>query len=151
MPDLRELYQEVILDHSRNPRNFGKLEDADNEARGNNPLCGDNITVYVKTEDGRVTGVSFEGSGCAISTASASLMTEAVTGMTFEEAEALFNLFHEMVTGDPSQKAEVPPGIGKLSVMAGVKEFPVRVKCASLAWHTLQAALEKEEKTVSTE
>ena len=151
MSDLRELYQEVILDHSRNPRNFGKLEDADNEAKGNNPLCGDNITVYVKTEDGRVTGISFEGSGCAISTASASLMTEAVTGMTIEEAEALFSLFHEMVTGDPSQKAEVPPGIGKLSVMAGVREFPVRVKCASLAWHTLQAALEKEEKTISTE
>lgn len=151
MSDLRELYQEVILDHSKNPRNFGKLEDADSEARGNNPLCGDNITVYVKTEDGVVTGISFEGSGCAISTASASLMTEAVSGKTVEEVEALFNLFHEMVTGDPSQKAEVPADLGKLSVMAGVREFPVRVKCASLAWHTLQAALGEEEKTVSTE
>ena len=112
MSDLRELYQEVILDHSKHPRNFGKLDDAEHEARGNNPLCGDNITVYVKTEDGVVTGISFEGSGCAISTASASLMTEAVLGKSVEEVEELFNRFHEMVTGDPSRKAEAGPGMG---------------------------------------
>lgn len=151
MSDLRELYQEVILDHSKNPRNFGRLDNANHEAKGHNPLCGDNITLYLRTEDGVVKEISFEGSGCAISTASASLMTEALKGKTVEEADNLFTLFHDMVAGDPSEKVEVTPEMGKLVVMAGVREFPVRVKCASLAWHTMQAALGKGEKTVSTE
>jgi len=151
MSDLRALYQEVILDHSRNPRNSGPLPDANHEALGNNPLCGDEITLHVKTEDGMITDVTFEGSGCAISTASASLMTEAVKGKTVAEVEEIFETFHDMVAGDPSEKAEVPASLGKLSVMAGVREFPVRVKCATLAWHTLQAALGEGEKTVSTE
>ena len=151
MSDLRELYQEVILDHSKHPRNAGPLPEANHEARGHNPLCGDELTLYVKVTDGVITDIRFEGSGCAISTASASLMTEAVKGRTFEEVARLFESFHEMVTGDPSQKAEVPASLGKLSVMAGVREFPVRVKCATLAWHTLQAALGEGEKVISTE
>jgi nitrogen fixation NifU-like protein len=151
MSDLRSLYQEVILDHSKHPRNAGPLPEASHEARGHNPLCGDDITLYVQTEDGVITDIRFEGSGCAISTASASLMTEAVKGRTLAEVDALFETFHEMVTGDPSQKAEVPASLGKLTVLAGVREFPVRVKCATLAWHTLQAALSEGEKVVSTE
>ena len=151
MSDLRQLYQEVILDHSRNPRNFGVLDEADHEAAGNNPLCGDQITLYVNTSDGVVTDISFEGSGCAISTASASLMTEALKGKSVEEAKRIFKQFHSMVTGDPDQEPESVKGLGKLGVLAGVKEFPVRVKCASLAWHTFKAAIEESEESVSTE
>ena len=151
MSDLRELYQEVILDHSRNPRNFGRLDTVNHSARGHNPLCGDDLTIYIAVEEEMVKDVSFEGSGCAISTASASLMSEILKGKTLEEVASLFDRFHEMVTGDPSEKAEVAPELGKLAVMAGVREFPIRVKCATLAWHALQAALEESEGTVSTE
>ncbi len=151
MSDLRELYQEVILDHSRNPRNFGRLENANHEADGNNPLCGDQITLFVRTEDGIVIDISFEGSGCAISTASASLMTEALKGKSIEDAQELFEQFHGMVTGDPMRESQSAQSMGKLSVLAGVREFPVRVKCASLAWHTFKAAIEEVVEPVSTE
>jgi nitrogen fixation NifU-like protein len=147
MSDLHELYQAVILDHYKKPRNFRALPDANRTAEGYNPLCGDKVTVFLMLEDDVVRDVSFQGAGCAISTASASLMSEALKGKTRAEAEALFQKFHEVVagTGGPS------PDLGKLVVFAGVREFPVRVKCATLAWHTLHAALEGEGKTVSTE
>ena len=151
MSDLRELYQEVILDHSRNPRNFGRLENASHKARGHNPLCGDDITIYIEMEGDVVRNISFEGSGCAISTSSASLMSEILKGKTLEEVRSLFESFHEMVTGDPSQKAEVAPEMGKLAVMAGVREFPIRVKCATLSWHALMTALGESGEKVSTE
>src|SRR5262245_52285966 len=142
MSDLRELYQEVILDHHKKPRNFRKLEHA-REMQGHNPLCGDKVTVYVQVENGIVKDVSFQGSGCAISTASASMMTESLKGKTLAEAEALFHAFHELVTGQSHGAQETP--LGKLKVFSGVREFPVRVKCATLAWHTLQAALKGEQ------
>jgi nitrogen fixation NifU-like protein len=150
MSDLRELYQAVILDHYKKPRNCHDLPEANRSAEGYNPLCGDRVSVYLKLEDGVIRDVSFQGSGCAISTASASLMTEALKGKTLAEAETLFQKFHEVVAGGPAPAA-AGPGLGKLEVFAGVREFPVRVKCATLAWHTLQAALEGAEKTVSTE
>ncbi len=142
-PDLRELYQETILDHNRHPRNRRKLEEADAEAHGHNPLCGDNVTVYVQTEDGKVTDISFDGNGCAISTASASLMTEAVKGKTLEEAEAIFKEFQEMVTS--TEQEQDHSELGDLEVFAGVREYPVRIKCATLPWHTLNAALKGSE------
>lgn len=151
MSDLRELYQEVILDHSRNPRHFGRLENASHNARGRNPLCGDDITIYLKVTGNLISDISFEGSGCAISTSSASLMSEALKGKTLEEVKAIFDDFHKMVTGDPSQEAEVSPQMGKLAVMAGVREFPIRVKCATLGWHALMAALAESGDTISTE
>jgi len=151
MSDLRELYQEVILDHSRAPRNFRRPSPVTHEAEGHNTLCGDRLTVYLNVADGVVVDVGFQGSGCAISTASASLMTEAVKGQPVEEAERLFQKFHEMLTGDPSEKAAIPEGIGKLEVMSGVREYPVRVKCATLAWHTLHAAVEGSEEPITTE
>ncbi|TFE36457.1 SUF system NifU family Fe-S cluster assembly protein [Paraburkholderia dipogonis] len=148
MSDLGELYQEVIFDHYRRPRNRGVLAGANRKAAGYNPLCGDKVTLYLKVEDGVVKDVSFEGTGCAIATASASLMTEALKGKTEAEAQALFGRFHEMVTASSA----VPQAeMGKLSVLSGVREFPARVKCATLAWHTLQAALHGEDRTVSTE
>lgn len=150
MSDLRELYQELILDHSKKPRNFVKLEEANRTAEGNNPLCGDQITVYVQVEDDVVRKVGFQGSGCAISKASASMMTDSVKGKTRAEVETLFERFHEFVAGDVS-KAGDPTELGKLAVFAGVREFPVRVKCATLAWHTMRAALEGKAETVSTE
>ena len=149
MSDLRELYQEVILDHYKKPRNFRTLEGA-RHVEGYNPLCGDKVTVYVKLEGDVVREVSFQGSGCAISTASASMMTESLKGKTRAEAEALFQSFHALLTG----KTPTDGGgsnLGKLEVFSGVREFPVRVKCATLAWHTFHAALEGENKTVSTE
>jgi len=150
MSDLQELYQEVILDHNRRPRNFQVLEDANRQAEGYNPLCGDKITVYLHLQDDVVRDISFQGAGCAISKASASLMTDSVKGKTRAEVEALFRRFHGLVTGeDDPESASVE--LGKLTVFSGVSEFPVRVKCASLAWHTLQAALKGEEKPVSTE
>lgn len=149
MSDLRELYQQVILEHSKRPRNFRVPEGANRKAEGDNPLCGDRLTVYVVMDGDVVEDVSFEGSGCAISRASASLMTGAVKGRTREEAEELFRKFHEMITGD--RKADVDGVLGKLAVLSGVREFPVRIKCATLAWHTLHAALEGEEEPVSTE
>ena len=151
MSDLRDLYQETILDHGKNPRNFGKLDDANHEAQGHNPLCGDRLTVFVKTEGGRISEVTFEGNGCAISMASASLMGEALKGMPIDEADRVFRSFHELVTAE-SDGTPVED-LGKLVVFSGVREFPVRVKCATLAWHTLRAALEnqKGETLVSTE
>jgi len=150
MTDLRELYQELILDHSKKPRNFRQLGGASRRAEGFNPLCGDKVTVYLELDDDRVRDISFQGSGCAISTASASVMTESLKGKTRAEVEALFETFHRMVTGKPPAGAAAP-ALGKLSVFSGVSEFPVRVKCATLAWHTLRAALDGEGNAVSTE
>jgi nitrogen fixation protein NifU and related proteins len=146
MSDLRDLYQEVILDHNRVPRNFGKLENANREAEGHNPLCGDRVRVSLHVEGDRIEGIAFQGSGCAISTASASLMTEALKGRTVEEARRLFHGFHDLLTagGDADD-------LGKLAVFAGVREYPIRIKCATLAWHALQAALEQQDHPVSTE
>lgn len=142
MDELRDLYQEVILDHNKKPRNFGVLEGATHEADGHNPLCGDELHVSLVLDGDRVSDVRFEGSGCAISTASASLMTESVKGRTRQEAERLFEGFHELLTGDPSRLERASASLGKLAVFQGVREFPVRVKCATLSWHTLRAALE---------
>jgi len=147
--ELRDLYQEVILDHNRRPRNFGPLPDANRSAEGHNPLCGDRVTVQLRVKDDRVEGISFQGSGCAISTASASLMTEALQGKTVEEAHALFKGFHDLVVrGARGSDGE---DLGKLAVFTGVREFPIRVKCATLAWHTLEAALDQKDQPVSTE
>ena len=150
MTDLRELYQQVILDHTRKPRNFGKLEGASSEAQGFNPLCGDSVTVYLTTDGGIVRDVRFQGQGCAISTASASLMTEAIKGKPVEEVRELFERFHSVVTGPPGEPVDLE-AIGKLAVLAGVREFPMRVKCASLAWHTMKSALSGTHDTVTTE
>lgn len=150
MLDLRDLYQEVIREHSKQPRNFRRMEDASRKAEGFNPFCGDRVTVYLKVEGDVVTDVSFQGAGCAISTASASMMTESLKGKSQEEAERLFEEFHNLVTGPPDEMPETE-GLGKLAVFAGVREFPVRVKCASLAWHTLRAALHGEAEPVTTE
>jgi len=147
MSDLSDLYQEVILDHNRRPRNFHVLADASHTAEGYNPLCGDRLTLYLKLNGDTIEDVSFEGAGCAISKASASMMTDALKGRSIAEATALFDRFHRMVTTPPSEPVEE---MGKLSALAGVREFPVRVKCASLAWHTLKAALRHEQST-STE
>jgi nitrogen fixation NifU-like protein len=148
MNDLRDLYQEVILDHNRRPRNFGPLPAANRQAEGHNPLCGDRVTVYLDLVDGRLQDVAFQGSGCAISTASASLMTEALKGLTLEEARGLFKGFHDLVT---LGAAEGSPELGKLAVFTGVREYPMRVKCATLAWHALMAALDAQDLPVSTE
>src|SRR5690348_15610747 len=142
MSDLRELYQEVILDHHKKPRNFRKLEGAQH-VEGYNPLCGDKVTVYVQLEGDLVRDVSFQGSGCAISTASASMMTEILKGKTRAQAEALFQSFHNLLTGKPQSSDGAD--LGKLEVFSGVREFPVRVKCATLAWHTFHAALAGED------
>ena len=149
MSDLRELYQEVILDHHKRPRNFGPLAEANRHAEGRNPLCGDHLSVQVDVEDGIIKNVAFEGAGCAISRASASLMTDAVKGKPIEEAERMFQEFHQMVTSGVEEGVEA--SLGKLAVFCGVREFPSRVKCASLAWHTLHAALEAKGTTASTE
>jgi nitrogen fixation NifU-like protein len=150
MSDLRELYQELIIDHSKRPRNFRVLEAANHTSEGYNPLCGDKVTVFLELEEDRVKNVSFQGSGCAISTASASVMTESVKGKTLAEVETLFEVFHHLVTGKPPDGGKAPE-LGKLVVFSGVSEFPVRVKCATLAWHTLHAALQDTGETVSTE
>jgi nitrogen fixation NifU-like protein len=149
MSDLRELYQEVILDHSKHPHNFREMAEANRRADGHNPLCGDRATVFLRVEGDVVRDVSFRGSGCSISTASASMMTDALRGRTLAEAEALFERFHELVTADPSRAATASAELGKLGVFAGVHEFPVRVKCASLPWHTMKAALEGGEKATT--
>lgn len=147
---MRELYQEMILDHHRHPRNFGRLPDANRHAEGFNPLCGDRVTVYAVVEGDVIRKLSFEGSGCAICIASCSLMTEALTGRTIAEAEALFGRFHDLVTDDDAAVDE--EALGKLAVFEGVREFPVRVKCATLAWHTLRAAVRQTvNQSVSTE
>ncbi len=150
MADLRELYQEVILDHTKNPRNYRAMADATAQADGNNPLCGDRVTVYLKLEGDRIVDASFQGHGCAISKSSASIMTEAVKGKTRAEAEVLFERFHEMITGKPGAPVD-EKALGKLAVFQGVSEFPLRVKCASLAWHTLRSALEAKPGLVTLE
>jgi nitrogen fixation NifU-like protein len=144
---LQDLYQEVILDHNKRPRNFRVIENG-RKAEGFNPLCGDRLTVYLRVDDGRIQDASFQGSGCAISKASASLMTDSVKGKTLAEAKDLFQRFHRMITRAPDEPVD---DLGKLSVFAGVRQFPVRVKCASLAWHTLQSAIEARDEVVSTE
>lgn len=143
MPDLRNLYQDVVFDHNRHPRNFGKLSGANRRAEGFNPLCGDKMTVYLHLEDGRIQDVRFEGVGCAISMASASLMTESLKGKSEAEADALFQEFHELLTGQGD--AARLPSLGKLEVLGGVREYPSRVKCATLAWHAVHAALKASE------
>jgi nitrogen fixation NifU-like protein len=148
MSDLRDLYQEVILDHHKKPRNYRKLETANRQAEGYNPLCGDKINLYLKVEDGIVREVGFQGSGCAISTASASMMTECLKGKSEAEARALFDRFHDLVTGQSEGDAAE---LGKLAVFSGVREYPVRIKCATLCWHTMKAALEQCRDTVATE
>ncbi len=150
MSDLSDLYQETIVDHSRRPRNFKKLEEANHHAEGYNPLCGDKVSIYLKLNNGLVEDISFQGSGCAISTASASILTESLKGKTLAEADALFERFHGLVTEGPRAKAEGPE-LGKLAVFSGVSKYPVRVKCATLAWHTLRAALGGSGEVVSTE
>jgi nitrogen fixation protein NifU and related proteins len=147
MSELSDLYQEVILDHNKRPRNFRTIDSATHQAEGYNPLCGDRLNLYLQVDGNVITDVAFQGSGCAISKASASLMTDAVKGRTVAEADELFQRFHRVVTTPPDQPVE---DLGKLSVLSGVREFPVRVKCASLAWHTLRAAIEHHDKT-STE
>ena len=153
MSDLRELYQEVILDHSRKPRNFGKPAEVHHMAQGHNPLCGDRVTVYLDLDgEGRVTDVSFEGSGCAISMASASIMTEMLKGKTVAEAKTLFDKFHGVVTGEDEDLSGADGiDLDRLEALAGVREFPMRVKCATLAWHTFLAATEDRRDKVVTE
>jgi nitrogen fixation NifU-like protein len=150
MPDLRDLYQDVILEHSKAPRNYRRLDRANHRAEGVNPLCGDRYTVYVDMDGDAIRDISFEGSGCAISKASASMMTQSVKGRTREEAEALFQSFRRVVTGQQPADGNQPE-IGKLTIFSGVSEFPVRVKCATLVWHTLRAALNGERESISTE
>jgi nitrogen fixation protein NifU and related proteins len=149
MSELSELYQQVILDHNKKPRNFRKLENANHTAEGYNPLCGDHLTIYVNVADDAVQEIAFEGSGCAISKAAASMMTQAVKGKTREQTKELFKEFHSMVTGELDEETE-ENSLGNLKIFAGVRDFPVRVKCATLPWHTMQAALNKQER-VSTE
>ena len=146
MSDLSDLYQELILDHNRTPRNFRVLAQPTHWAEGFNPLCGDRLDLFLNVESERIADIGFQGSGCAISRASASLMTDALRGRSVSEARELFRRFHEMVTTPPDRAVE---DMGKLSALAGVREFPVRVKCATLAWHTLQAALDREERTTT--
>ena len=148
MLDLKDLYQEVIVDHNKNPRNFGKLESANKTLEGFNPLCGDKLTLYLKTNGDMIEDISFDGSGCAISVASASLMTEIMKGKTVAEAEALFDKFHHLITTHDELDIEE---LGKLAALAGVREYPARVKCATLCWHTLNSALHGDETPVTTE
>jgi nitrogen fixation NifU-like protein len=147
--DIRDLYQEVIVDHNRSPRNFGPMEDADRKLEGFNPLCGDRLTLYLKMDGDRISDIRFDGHGCAISVASASLMTEAMKGKTVDEANELFEEFHDLLTRD-TQELD-PDKLGKLAALAGVRDYPTRVKCATLCWHTLHSALEGEDAPVSTE
>ena len=149
--ELRDLYQQVILDHNKSPRNFRKIDNATKTKEGYNPLCGDRINIYLILEDNVVKDISFQGSGCAISKASASLMSSIIKGKTIKEAEELFNKFHNLITGKLNDDVDLDE-LGKLAVFAGVREFPVRVKCASLAWHTMMSAVKEDEnKTVTTE
>jgi nitrogen fixation NifU-like protein len=150
MTDLRDLYQEVIIDHAKHPRNFRKPEGANRTAAGVNPLCGDQVTIYLEVTDGSIKDIAFQGSGCAISTASASMMTEVLKSKTLAEADRIAERFHELLTGPPDG-AEAAPELGKLAVFAGVREFPVRVKCATLVWHSLRAALADDHRVVTTE
>jgi len=151
MFDLIDLYQEVIIDHNRSPRNFGKLDDATQVAEGYNPLCGDKLNLYLKTEDDVITDVSFDGSGCAISVASASLMTDSLKGKTTEQAEQLFQDFHDLIIVEEDPDLEQMQSLGKLAALAGVREYPARVKCATLCWHTLHSAMQGETSPATTE
>ncbi len=151
MFDLKDLYQEVIIDHNRSPRNFGKLENPTQVAEGYNPLCGDKLNLYLTTKDDLITDVSFDGSGCAISVASASLMTDSLKGKTIEEAEQLFQNFHNLIMEEEKPDQEQMQSLGKLVALAGVKEYPARVKCATLCWHTLHSALQGDECSATTE
>ena len=151
MFDIKDLYQEVIIDHNRSPRNFGKLEDATQVAEGYNPLCGDKLNLYLKTEDDVITDVRFDGSGCAISVASASLMTDSLKGMTTEEAEQLFQNFHNLIMEEQNPDNDEMQKLGKLAALAGVKEYPARVKCATLCWHTLHSAMQGDTCAATTE
>ena len=146
--DLKDLYQDLIIDHNRSPRNFRKLPDANHRAEGFNPLCGDKLTLYVRTDGDRISDIAFEGSGCAISVASASLMTESLKGRTEQEARALFARVHALLTGKDEGD---PAALGKLAALGGVRAYPTRVKCATLCWHTLTAALDQRAQPVSTE
>jgi nitrogen fixation NifU-like protein len=148
--DLRELYQDIILDHGRHPRNFHAMAQPSHFAHGHNPLCGDRFTLYLKLQDDRITDISFQGTGCAISTASASILTEILKGKTRAQADALFETFHDLVTGKTRGEGETP-ALGKLAAFSGVCEFPVRVKCATLVWHTLRSALNGDRKVATTE
>jgi nitrogen fixation NifU-like protein len=150
MSELSDLYQQVIIDHNRRPRNYGKLEGANRQAEGFNPICGDHLTLYLKLNGDVIDDVRFEGEGCAISKASASLMTDSLKGKTAAEAESLFERIHQMLTGNGDAEAQAE-GLGKLAVFSGVREFPARVKCASLSWHALHSALKGDETPVSTE
>ena len=150
MSDLSELYQEVILDHNKRPRNWGPMADATRVAKGHNPLCGDRLTLYVKVDGDRLAAISFEGSGCAISKASASLMTDAVKGQPIADALSLFDRVHEMLTTPSTQPVNID-NVGKMAVLSGVREFPARVKCASLAWHTLKSAILDSHEVTKTE
>jgi nitrogen fixation NifU-like protein len=147
MQELRELYQETILEHSRKPRNFGELPSASHKAEGYNPLCGDHYTIFVNVKNGAIDEIRFSGAGCAISKASASMMTQSLKGKTESEAEQMFSRFHDLVTGSQNGADR----LGKLAVFAGVSEFPLRVKCATLAWHAMRAALRGDQQAVSTE
>ena len=149
MADLRDMYQEVILEHAKSPRNFRVLQPPSSKAEGYNPLCGDRCTVFINTQGGVIHDISFQGSGCAISRASASMMTQSLKGKTLQEAEVMFKSFHDLVTGQHRDGQQTD--IGKLKVFAGVSEFPARVKCATLAWHTLEAALHGDNQPVTTE
>ena len=151
MADLRDLYQEVILEHSKAPRNYRELPNANHKAEGFNPLCGDHFTVYLDVQGDAIRDISFQGSGCAISKASASMMTQSLKGKTRGEADKLFEAFHRLVTGKEKSNGEKSSDVGKLAVFSGVSEYPVRVKCATLAWHALQAALGDRQEAVSTE
>jgi len=150
MSDLRELYQQTIIDHNRKPRNFHPLPDADHHAKGHNPLCGDRLELYLKMDGNRIKEASFTGAGCAISTASASMMTEALRGRTIEEARVLYDKFHKMLTTPVHEPVNID-GLDKLEVFSGVREFPVRVKCATLAWHTLETAIKDDQHEAKTE
>lgn len=148
MSDLRELYQQVILDHNKNPRNYGELKDATRTVDGYNPLCGDHYTFYVDMDGETIRGIGFTGNGCAISKASASIMSSSVKGKSTAEADRLFEMFHKVVTGGSEVSEEE---LGRLAAFSGVSEFPARVKCATLAWHTLQSALHEQKEVISTE
>jgi nitrogen fixation NifU-like protein len=150
-PDLKELYQQTILDHNRSPRNFGKLPNSTHSATGDNPLCGDHIDLFIQIQDDTIKDIHFEGKGCAISKASASLMTTVLKGKRIDEARKLFESFHKLLTQSSRNNDLDSPGLGKLQVFSGVREFPIRVKCATLAWHTFLEAIEQTGETVSTE
>lgn len=150
MDDLRELYQQIIIDHNKAPKNYGKIVNCSHASEGYNPLCGDHIKIYAVVEDGIIKDIKFEGEGCAIAKASGSIMTALLKGKSVEEAEKLFKAFQELITSDVDSEVD-PEKLGKLAVFAGVREFPMRVKCAGLAWHTVKAAIEKKDEVVTTE